>query len=69
MAGDGRELLAILGKVLFNLAGSLVQVYTLEREKSFFSQCIPYHLSVFGGLTNWSLFKLAVSEVQDWYPS
>ena len=57
---DGRDLFAILGKVLFILAGSLVQVCTFEREKSFFSQCIPYHFNVFGGLMNWSLFRPAV---------
>ena len=40
---DDRDLFAILEEVLFILASSLVQVCTLEREKSFFSQCIPYH--------------------------
>ena len=43
---EGRERPAILGKLLLRRAGSLVQVYTLEREKSFFSLCIPYHFKV-----------------------
>ena len=61
----GRERLAILGKLLFSLAGSLVQVYTLECEKSHFSLNMLYHLKVLGGLTNWSLLKPAVSQEQE----
>ena len=49
---EGRERPAILGKLLLRRAGSLVQVYTLEREKSFFSLCIPYHFKVLGDLMN-----------------
>ena len=66
---EGRERLAILGKLLFNLAGSLVQVYTLDREKSFLSLCIPYHFKVLGGLINWSLLSPAVSELLVGQPS
>ena len=62
---DGAEdsvFLAILLKLLLNLARSSDHENTLDPENSFFSEYMSYHLDDLGIFTNWSLNNPAVSE-------